>query len=196
MKTINILVADHSEDTRKELTDFFEKRKDMQLVDSTDNGQDACRAIRSLQPDIVLLDVVLQAIGIRLEGTTMGDSSINLLEFGILLAAQLITLLMMNRKGLMDDNAYAEADRYPWKHYLLQGVLAGAGAAAVVCVIQFFSGAAWASMSVPYILLVFAAQLMFMVPITTVLVMLLTYVSFRYAAKRRRDTMEEQTGDD
>ena len=74
--------------------------------------------------------------------------------------------------------------------------LAGAGAAAVVCVIQFFSGAAWASMSVPYILLVFAAQLMFMVLITTVLVLLLTYVSFRYAAKRRRDTMEEQTGDD
>lgn len=144
----------------------------------------------------ILLDVVLQAVGIRLEGTTMGDSSINLLELGILLAAQLITLLMMNRKGLMDDNAYAEADRYPWKHYLLQGVLAGAGAAAVVCVIQFFSGAAWASMSVPYILLVFAAQLMFMVPITTVLVLLLTYVSFRYAAKRRRDTMEEQTGDD
>ena len=71
----------------------------------------------------ILLDVVLQAIGVRLEGTTMGDSSINLLEFGILLAAQLITLLMMNRKGLMDDNAYAEADRYPWKHYLLQGVL-------------------------------------------------------------------------
>ena len=59
MKTINILVADHSEDTRKELTDFFEKRKDMQLVGSTDNGQDACRAIRSLQPDIVLLDVML-----------------------------------------------------------------------------------------------------------------------------------------
>ena len=26
--------------------------------------------------------------------------------------------------------------------------------------------------------------------------LLLTYVSFRYAAKRRRDTMEEQTGDD
>ena len=66
----------------------------------------------------ILLDVVLQAIGIRLEGTTMGDSSINLLEFGILLAAQLVILLMMNRKGLMDDNAYAEADRYPWKHYL------------------------------------------------------------------------------
>ena len=143
----------------------------------------------------ILLDVVLQAIGIRLEGTTMGDSSINLLEFGILMAAQLVILLLMNRKGLMDDNAYAEADHYPWKHYLVQGLLAGAGAAAVVCVIQFFSGAAWASMSVPYILLVFAAQLMFMVPITTVLVLLLTYVSFQYAAKRRRKT-EQAIEDD
>ena len=75
-------------------------------------------------------------------------------------------------------------------------MLAGTVAAIVVSAVQFVSGAAWASMSVPYILLVFAAQLMFMVPITTVLVLLLTYVSFRYAAKRRRDTMEEQTGDD
>ena len=29
MKTINILVADHSEISRKELGDFFDKRKDM-----------------------------------------------------------------------------------------------------------------------------------------------------------------------
>ena len=144
----------------------------------------------------ILADILLQAIGVRLEGSTVVDSSINLIEFAVLMLAWAVSLFLMSRKGLMDDNACAEADRYPWKHYLLQGVLAGAGAAAVVCVIQFFSGAAWASMSVPYILLVFAAQLMFMVPITTVLVLLLTYVSFRYAAKRRRDTMEEQTGDD
>lgn len=144
----------------------------------------------------ILADILLQAIGVRLEGSTVVDSSINLIEFAVLMLAWAVSLFLMSRKGLMDDNAFAEADRYPWKHYLLQGVLAGAGAAAVVCVIQFFSGAAWASMSVPYILLVFAAQLMFMVPITTVLVLLLTYVSFRYAAKRRRDTMEEQTGDD
>ena len=134
----------------------------------------------------ILLDVVLQAVGVRLEGTTMGDSSINLLEFGILLAAQLVILLMMNRKGLMDDNAYAEADRYPWKHYLVHGFLAGAGAAVVVCAIQFFSGAAWASMSVPYILLAFAGQLMFMVPTVTVLLLLITCVSFHYARGRRR----------
>ena len=59
MKTINILVADHSETSRKELAEFFDKRKDMNLVDSVDNGQDACESIIHKQPDLVLLDVVL-----------------------------------------------------------------------------------------------------------------------------------------
>ena len=58
MKTINILVADHSETSRKELAEFFDKRKDMNLVDSVDNGQDACESIIHKQPDLVLLDVV------------------------------------------------------------------------------------------------------------------------------------------
>ena len=59
MKTIQIIVADHSEDTRKELAELIEKRKDMHLAGSADNGQEACEMIRRVQPDIVLLDVVL-----------------------------------------------------------------------------------------------------------------------------------------
>lgn len=147
----------------------------------------------------ILLDVVLQAVGIRLEGTTMGDSSINLLEFGILMAAQLITLLMMNRKGLMDDNAFAEADRFPLKIYLAQGVLAGSVAAIVVSAVQFVSGAAWVSMGVPYMLLAFAAQLLFMVPTVTVLVLLITYATFCYAKRRRaraQAQMDEEDSED
>lgn len=143
----------------------------------------------------ILADILLQAIGVRLEGSTVVDSSINLIEFAVLMLAWAVSLFLMSRKGLMDDNAYAEADRYPWKHYLVQGLLAGAGAAAVVCIIQFFSGAAWASMSVPYILLAFASQLIFMVPAVTILLLLITWVSFRYARERRRKT-EQAIGDD
>ena len=44
-----------------------------------------------------------------------------------MLAWAAMSACLMARKGLMDDNAYAEADRYPWKHYLVQGVLAGVG---------------------------------------------------------------------
>ena len=33
----------------------------------------------------ILVDIILQAVGIRFEGTTMGDSSINLLEFAVVM---------------------------------------------------------------------------------------------------------------
>ena len=102
----------------------------------------------------------------------------------------------MGRKGMMDDNAYAEADRYPWKHYLVQGILAGAGTAVAVWLIQFFSGAAWASMSAPYILLVLVSQMVFMVPVVTVLVLLITCVSFCYARHRRRKSEQSMEEDE
>lgn len=59
MKTFTVVVADHSELSRKELDVFFAKREELKLVASLDNGQDACETILEEKPDIVLLDVVL-----------------------------------------------------------------------------------------------------------------------------------------
>ncbi len=59
MKTFTVVVADHSELSRKELDVFFAKREELELVASLDNGQDACETILEEKPDIVLLDVVL-----------------------------------------------------------------------------------------------------------------------------------------
>ena len=126
------------------------------------------------------------------------------LTFGILLDAVLmlawaVSLFLMSRKGLMDDNAFAEADRFPLKIYLAQGVLAGSVAAIVVSAVQFVSGAAWVSMGVPYMLLAFAAQLLFMVPTVTVLVLLITYATFCYAKRRRaraQAQMDEEDSED
>ena len=106
----------------------------------------------------ILADILLQAIGVRLEGSTVVDSSINLIEFAVLMLAWAVSLFLMSRKGLMDDNAFAEADRFPLKIYLAQGVLAGSVAAIVVSAVQFVSGAAWVSMGVPYMLLAFGAD--------------------------------------
>ena len=114
-----------------------------------------------------------------------------MVEFAVVMLAQLFCLVLMARKGMMDDNAFAEADCYPWKHYLVQGALAGVAASVVVCVLQCATGAVWVGMGVPAILLVFAAQLLLTVPLTTVLVLLLTYASFRYAKRRRAGTEEE-----
>ena len=147
----------------------------------------------------ILADILLQAIGVRLEGSTVVDSSINLIEFAVLMLAWAVSLFLMSRKGLMDDNAFAEADRFPLKIYFAQGVLAGLGRGdrgergAVV------SGAAWVSMGVPYMLLAFAAQLLFMVPTVTVLVLLITYATFCYAKRRRaraQAQMDEEDSED
>ncbi|MCD8018915.1 MAG: sporulation transcription factor Spo0A [Clostridiales bacterium] len=59
MKTINILIADHSETARAKLTEIFEERDDTNLIGAVDNGQDAYKSIIENKPDIILLDVVL-----------------------------------------------------------------------------------------------------------------------------------------
>lgn len=59
MKTITILVADHSETARNEMSVFFKNRNDMRLIGCVDNGMDACSAIVRDKPDVVILDVVL-----------------------------------------------------------------------------------------------------------------------------------------
>lgn len=138
----------------------------------------------------ILADLVLQALGISVQNETIGGA-VNLVEFAVVMLAQLFCLVLMARKGMMDDNAFAEADCYPWKHYLVQGALGGVAASVVVCVLQCATGAVWVGMGVPAILLVFAAQLLLTVPLTTVLVLLLTYASFRYAKRRRAGTEEE-----
>ena len=61
-KTLNILAADHSDQTREELKNYFQTREDMDLIDVVDNGQDAYQSILENEPDIVLLDVVLPVL--------------------------------------------------------------------------------------------------------------------------------------
>src|SRR5699024_8358529 len=54
-----------------------EKREDMHLLDSADNGQDACHAILKRKPDIVLLDVVLPVMdGFSVIEKVNGDDSL------------------------------------------------------------------------------------------------------------------------
>lgn len=61
-KTLNVLAADHSDQTREELSNYFKNREDMELIDAVDNGQDAYQSILENNPDIVLLDVVLPVL--------------------------------------------------------------------------------------------------------------------------------------
>ena len=87
----------------------------------------------------ILADLVLQVLGISVQNETIGGA-VNLVEFAVVMLAQLFCIVLMARKGMMDDNAFAEAVCYPWKHYLVQGALGGVAASVVVCVLQCATG--------------------------------------------------------
>ena len=57
----------------------------------------------------ILADLVLQALGISVQNETIGGA-VNLVEFAVVMLAQLFCLVLMARKGMMDDNAFAEAE--------------------------------------------------------------------------------------
>ena len=139
----------------------------------------------------ILADIVLQALGVRFGGGMNGN--VNLFEFAVVIGTQVVCMLLLARRGLMDDNAFAECDRYPWKHYLAQGLLAGVAAAAVTCLIQAAGGAPWASMGAGTIALIFAMKLLFLLPLTAGLILLITYALFRYTRRRRARTEQTET---
>ncbi|MDO5146346.1 MAG: sporulation transcription factor Spo0A [Eubacteriales bacterium] len=77
MKTITILVAEHSETARNEMTVFFKNRSDMKLIGCVDNGMDACSAIVREKPDIVILDVILPVMdGFSVVEKISGDKNL------------------------------------------------------------------------------------------------------------------------
>lgn len=65
MKTMTrVLLADIDEDFRRQLAECLRQEEDMELVGSTDSGDEALELLTSLQPDVLLLDLVL----LRLDG--------------------------------------------------------------------------------------------------------------------------------
>lgn len=56
---LHVLIADNSEDYREKMRGYLGKRDEIAFADAVDNGEDACRMIRSRKPNVVLLDVVL-----------------------------------------------------------------------------------------------------------------------------------------
>ncbi|MDO5142531.1 MAG: hypothetical protein Q4D31_05875 [Eubacteriales bacterium] len=146
----------------------------------------------------ILLDLLLKMAGFRFSVDMWAgerQSDLDLIEFAVLMLAQIVCIVLMNRKGMMDDNAYAEAERFPWKHYVLQGVLEGVVVCAVVCAIQAANGAPWAAMGLGDILLVVAFEMLFLVPLLVAVTLLLSYASFRYAYRHRARSTAQEDGE-
>jgi NarL family two-component system response regulator LiaR len=56
---IRVLVVDDHEMVRAGLAIFLEGNDDLELVGETDNGADALTLCRDLEPDVVLIDIVM-----------------------------------------------------------------------------------------------------------------------------------------
>ena len=56
---MRILIADDNKDFSDILMEFINRQEDMEVIDVAGNGKDACQAIQELQPDIVILDVIM-----------------------------------------------------------------------------------------------------------------------------------------
>ncbi len=82
----------------------------------------------------ILIDVIWQ-----MATEPMGKIVVRPLEFATLIVANIICVLMMVQKGLSDDDAYAEAEKFPKKHYALLGLGAGAVAAAAMVGIRMLT---------------------------------------------------------
>lgn len=56
---IRVLIVDDHEMVRAGLTIFLQGNDDLELVGETDNGADALTLCRDLEPDVVLMDIVM-----------------------------------------------------------------------------------------------------------------------------------------
>lgn len=59
---VSLFVADDNPGMRALIRDYFAQRNDVELVGEAGNGQDALRMVNQLQPDVVLLDVIMPQV--------------------------------------------------------------------------------------------------------------------------------------
>lgn len=101
------------------------------------------------------------------------------LEVAVVVLVNIVALVLLWRKGLMDDEPrYAEADKFPWKHYLMESTLCGVIVGVLSCIFRGLSGQMFSPLA--YVFL-FCTMVLCMV----IVVMPLTYLAFRIAKRRR-----------
>ena len=138
----------------------------------------------------ILLDMLLQAIKY-----TEGSGQFSWGEFGVFMLAQIVCVVMQWRNGLMDDNAFAESDRFPLRHYLFTALGAGAIAAILLTVLrvrQFVPVEGGSSV-------MFGLSVAFFISIcipTALATLVIYYISFRMARRRRAQKVQELEEDE
>lgn len=133
----------------------------------------------------ILIDIIWQ-----IASAPMGESAVRPLELTVLVVANIVCLLMMVQKGLSDDGAYAEAEKFPKKHYVLLGLGAGAAAAAVLVGIRVLTfDWEYPISTMALVLGIYFLSVMF---ICAAGIYCLQYVMFRTAKRRRNQQLRDE----
>ena len=75
-KRLRVLIAEDSDDTRKQLSDLCSDLPRLQVVGEARNGREAIDAVRSLRPDVLTLDIHMpKASGLEVLRAMQHDNS-------------------------------------------------------------------------------------------------------------------------
>ena len=73
MEKMNIAIADDNERMLELLDEIISQDQELQLVGKASNGEEAYQMIRTRQPDVVLLDIIMP----KLDGLSVMDKIIH-----------------------------------------------------------------------------------------------------------------------
>lgn len=59
MEKLNVAIADHNESTLALLGDIIQSDNELQVVGTAMDGEEAYKMIKSKEPDVVLLDIIM-----------------------------------------------------------------------------------------------------------------------------------------
>lgn len=131
----------------------------------------------------ILIDVMMQLTTLHLDEAGAGIV-FRPIELGVLLLTQIVCLGMMVRKGFMDDGRFAEAERFPKRHYALCALGTGALAALVCAGLRVLTLSSWTHGAQAFWLVIGILALSVTV-LTGALTYAAQYVCFVLARKRR-----------
>ena len=111
MGKLRIVIADDNERMLQLLEDIIRTDKDMEVVGKAENGEICLSLVRELQPDVVLLDIVMPKLdGLTVMEKTHSDSRIKRKPAFIIITA-------IGQEGITEDAFNLGANYYIMKPF-------------------------------------------------------------------------------
>lgn len=116
MEKLNVAIVDDNEKFRYLLEEIVSKDKDLHLMGTASNGEDACKMIKEKSPDVVLLDIIMPRLdGLGVLERIQNDAQIKKKPVFIMMSA-------ISSQEIIDTTFERGASYYiikPFDHYMI-----------------------------------------------------------------------------